>query len=331
MKLFKQITAILSAAAILLSLAACGDETPAETTTSAEATTSAITAELTEETSTDATTSAPETTLESTTAETSTEAPTTTTTTTTATTATTTKATTTTTKKATTTKKPTTTKKVTTTKKPTTTKAFVAPTSKADIVKLYNAATATAATSKPGYSKTKSTSLTSLDMGALAKIEAVRSTIGNFLGEGTTNSTVNKGTFDGNSLVKSTLTADDVSSATCTLSSDKKFYVVTLVVKDETNPIKGSSKLSKFTKDFKDNNEIKSGLAEAGASVGTLNITTSNVKIVAKISVDGNKLSSLVHSFKMSAKLQKVKYSIVSVNEASANLETRVMYSSFKY
>lgn len=187
------------------------------------------------------------------------------------------------------------------------------------------------ASKKPGYSKTKSTTLTSLEMGALARIEAVRSTIGDFLGEGTTNSTVSKGSFDGNSLVKSTLSADDVSSATCTLSSDKKYYTVTIIVKGESNPIKGSSKLSKFTKDFKDNNEIKSGLAEAGASVGTLDISTSDVKIVAKISVDGNKLSSLTHSFKMQANLKKVKYTIVSVNEASANLETKVTYSSFKY
>jgi hypothetical protein len=159
----------------------------------------------------------------------------------------------------------------------------------------------------------------------------VRGAIGDFLGEGTSNSTVSKGAFDGNSLVKSSITADDVSSATCTLSSDKKYYTVTIVVKGESNPIKGNSKLSKFTKDFKDNNEIKSGLADVGASVGSIDIATSDVKIVAKISVDGNKLSSLTHSFKMDATMKKVKYTIVSVNEAKASLETTVTYSSFKY
>ena len=43
MKLFKQITAILSAAAMLFSLAACGDENPVETTTSTTAQTVAST------------------------------------------------------------------------------------------------------------------------------------------------------------------------------------------------------------------------------------------------------------------------------------------------
>lgn len=319
MKLLKKITAVFTAAAMLLIFASCGKEKEEITTApaSTESTTAAETsaAEATEASTAAETTAAEETTAEETTAEPTTKAPETTT------------------QKATsapTTVKPTS-KPATTAKATTTQKAVSAPTSKADIVKLYNDATAKAATAKPGYSKTKSTVLSSLEMGALSKLDVVRTAIGDFLGEGTSTEKVSKGKFDGKSLVKSSLTASDVTSADCTLSSDKKYYTVTLTVKNETNPIKGKSILSKFTNDFKDNNEIKAGLDEAGASVGTLNINTRDVKIVAKISVDGNRLVSLTHSFKMKADLKKVKYTIVSVNEASANLETKVTYSDFKY
>ncbi|MDO4495166.1 MAG: hypothetical protein Q4B62_05185 [Clostridiaceae bacterium] len=325
MKLLKKITAVFTAAAMLLIFASCGKEKEETTTspTSAEVTTAAETsaAETTEADTTAETTAAEETTAEPTTAEETTSEPTT-------------KAPETTTQKATsapTTVKPTS-KPATTVKKATTTQKTVsAPTSKADILKLYNDATAKAAKSKPGYSKTRSTVLSNLEMGALSKLDVVRTAIGDFLGEGTSSEKVSKGKFDGKSLVKSSLTASDVTSADCTLSSDKKYYTVTLTVKNETNPIKGKSSLSKFTNDFKDNNEIKAGLDEAGASVGTLNINTRDVKIVAKISVDGNRLVSLTHSFKMKADLKKVKYTIVSVNEASALLETKVTYSDFKY
>ena len=85
-----------------------------------------------------------------------------------------------------------------------------APTKKEDIVKLYNTAASVASTSKPGYKKSNDTVLSNLNMGALAKISAVRDTVGNFLGEGSTSETVKKGSFDGKKLVKSTLKASDV-------------------------------------------------------------------------------------------------------------------------
>lgn len=316
MKLIKKITAALTAAAMLLIFASCGDKDTAESTYAPTASEASTVSETYAATTAEAETTAEAATQEETTTEPTTKEPETTT------------------QKATsvpTTVKPTAKPTATTQKATTTQKPVAAPTSKADILKLYNTATANAATAKPGYSKTKSTVLSSLEMGALSKLDVVRTAIGDFLGEGTSSEKVGKGKFDGKSLVKSSLAASDVTAAECSLSNDKKYYTVTITVKNETNPIKGKCILGKFTNDFKDNNEIKAGLDEAGASVGNMNISTSNVKIVAKISVDGNRLVSLTHSFKMKAVMQKVKYTIVSVNEATANIETKVTYSDFKY
>ena len=218
------------------------------------------------------------------------------------------------------------------TTKPQTTKPDVtAPSSKADIIKLYNTALSGASTAKPGYSKTVNTTMSNINMGALSKISAVKEVVGDFLGEGKTSSTVKKGSFDGTSLVKSTLKEADITSATCKLSSDKKYYTVEITVKNETNPLKKSSALGRFTKDYKDVDEIKSCMSEAGAKVESITVKTSGVKITAKIAIDTNRLVSLTHTFKMSASLTNVKYSIAKVKTATADLSTTVSYSDFKY
>ena len=324
MNIFKRTAAFLSAALIMLSFAACSGKTDSgNTTTSAVQTTQAQpettvqevseteskseTVATTEAQTTEAPTTEAPTTTEPTTATPTTQAPTTA-------------------KPVTTTKKPTTTAKPTTTKK-----AVTAPTSKKDIVNLYNSAAANAAKAKPGYTKSRTTSLKNLKMGALANISVVRETVGNFLGEGSSTETVKKGSFDGKSLVKSSLKESDITSATCKLSEDKKYYIVSITVKNETNPLKGKSALGRFTNDFTDINEINSGLAEAGASVGSITIKTTSVTINAKIGVENNRFASLTHNIKMSAVLKDIKYTFVKVNEATSDLETKVVYSDFKY
>ncbi len=316
MKELKKILAVASAFAIMFSLAACnGDEEPTvsltETKTTEESTTAGLIMPETEpateitttETTTQVSTTAPVT-------EATTEAPT---------------------------EAVTAGVNVTQAVKPevnaTTTEAAKAtvPSSKADIVKLYNGATATASKYKPAYKKSVNTTLSDFEMGALSRFDFIRGAIGSFLGEGKMDSAVSKGDFDGSSLCLSTLKASDVSSASCSLSSDGKYYIVKITVKNETNPLKGSSAIGRFTRDYKDANEIKAGLEEVGASVGKMTVKTSSVVIEAKISVDSGRFSSIKHSFRMSAEMENVKYSVVKVNKASAKLATTVTYSSFKY
>lgn len=285
---------------------------------------SALNGSTSSETETTTETTASETETEATTTETetaTTEAPTTTTTTTKKET-TTEKKTTTTTKKATTT-----TKKATTTTKP----AVTAPTKVSDILSIYNSATAKVNSGKAGYTKKRNTTLSNLQMGALANISVVREAVGDFMGEGSETKTVAKGKTDKDGLKVSTLTSADVTSATCKLSSDKKYYEITINVKNETNPSKSGSALSKFTNDFKDPAEMKAGMQEAGASVDSISTSTSNVVITCKISVDGNKFSTLNQKLKMNAKLTKIKYTIVTVQNASGDLTTDVTYSNFVY
>lgn len=309
MKELKKIIAVASALAIMFSLAACnGDEEPTvsltETKTTEESTTAGLVMPEETEPVTEVITS------ESTTETATTEAPT----------------------EAVTagvnvTQAPETETNVTTTAPPKKT----APSSKADIVKLYNDATATASKNKPGYSKSVNTTLSNFEMGALSRFDFIRGAIGSFLGEGKMDSVVSKGDFDGSSLCRSTLKASDVTSATCSLSPDGKYYIVKITVKNETNPLKGSSAIGRFTRDYKDANEIKAGLEEVGAGVGKMTVKTSSVVIEAKISTENGRFSSLKHSFRMSAEMTDVKYSVVKVNKASAKLATTVTYSSFKY
>lgn len=332
MNIFKRTAAFLSAALIMLSFDACSGKTDnGDTTTTAAETTQAQPETTAQDTSVSESTAETTAMTEAQTTEAqTTEAPTTVAPTTQA--PTTAKPVTTT--KAPTTKAPTTkaTTKPTTTKKPATTKkAVTAPTSKKEIVNLYNSAAANAAKAKPGYTKSRTTSLNNLKMGALANISVVRETVGNFLGEGSSTETVKKGSFNGKSLVKSSLKESDVTSATCTLSKDKKYYIVNITVKNEKNPLKGKSALGRFTNDFTDINEINSGLAEAGASVGSITINTTSVTINAKIGVENNRFASLTHNIKMSAVLKDIKYTFVKVSEATSDLETKVVYSDFKY
>ncbi len=213
----------------------------------------------------------------------------------------------------------------------TTAKSEKVPSTKAEIVALYNDATAQAKTAKPGYKKLVNTQVKNLQMGALAKIKIVRTTIADFLGEGTTSYNVQKGKFSGTDLKVSTLTEGDVSDATCKLSSDGKYYEITITVKNGKNLSKKSSSLGKFTADYKDAEEIRQGLIDADASVGTINYWTTSVVIKAKISVDGHRFDSLSHTLRMSAELYDVKYSIAKVSKATTDLATDVTYSSFNY
>lgn len=206
----------------------------------------------------------------------------------------------------------------------------VVPTEKADIVALYNEATAKAKSAKPGFKKTVTTALNDLKMGALASIDLVRETVGDFLGEGTETVTVAKGKAS-DAILKSTLTTADVTSATCKLSADGKYYEVTIDVKAEKNPLKNKSALNKFTNDYKDINEMRAGLEEAGAAVETIDIQVKIATIKAKIAVDNKALNAVDYTISSDAYLTNVKYLIAKVKVVTGNIYTTVKYTGFAY
>ncbi len=297
-KVLFSVLAVLLAAAMVVSFAACGDNETPETTTVADAEADATTAGdvVDETTAAEADTTAAEgdtTAVDATEAATDADA--------------------------------------TTVEGETTTATDVAvPADKAAIVALYNEASAKAVSAKPGYKKTVTTKLNDLKMGALAKIDLVRETVGDFLGEGTETATVAKGKAS-KEIVKSTLTAADVANATCKLSADGKYYEVTITVKNEKNPLKGKSALNRFTNDYKDINEMRAGLEEAGAAVETIDITVKTATIKAKIAVDTKAFSSVDYTISSDAYLTNVKYTIAKVKVVTGNIYTTVKYSGFAY
>ncbi len=307
MKNVKRILALLSAAVMLFGFASCkGSDEPTATTAPVS------TASVTESTTAEETTTVPETTVpETTTAEETTPAPTT---------------------AAPATTKAVTTKKATTTKKAETTKAAVkAPTDKAQILKVFNDASAKVVSAKPGFTKKVVTTVPNLEMGALAKIKIVRETISSFLGEGSSTVSVAKGKSNSSQYVKSTLKASDLTKATCKLSADGKTYDIVLTVKNEQNPLKGKSALGRFTKDYKDAAEIKQGLDEAGVTLDSLTMTTTSVVITAKVDAASGHFISLKYDVKTDAKMSNVKYTVARVKVATGKMVNSVTFSNFKY
>ena len=205
----------------------------------------------------------------------------------------------------------------------------VVPTDKAEIVALYNEATAYAKTAKPGFSKTVTTELQNLEMGAIGKLDMVRDAVGGFLGEGTETIKVAKGKAT-DEIVKSTLSAADVTAAKCKLSADGKYYEVEITVKNETNPLKGKSALNKFTNDYKDVNEMHEGLKGEGASAETITCTVKTATIKAKIAVADKSFSALDYTIKIDALLEKVNY-VLTVKQATGTIYTTAKYANFAY
>lgn len=215
------------------------------------------------------------------------------------------------------------------TTKPSTTYPTVIPSSIADIAEIYNYATTLVESSKPGFKKINNTQLQNLEMGAIGKLDIVRESFGTFFNEGSETITINKGS-ECTELVKSTLTANDILSATCKISNDGKFYEIIIVVKPETDPDKSNSILSKYTNDFKDINEIQYALNSEGASSETINSEVKEATITAKISVSDLTLYSVEHNIKIDMLFNKLNY-IVTVKQASLTVCTNVSYSDFIY
>ncbi len=217
-----------------------------------------------------------------------------------------------------------------------------APTSTADIVALYNNAVNSAYNAKAGFSKERSTDNEKLD--ASAVLSAFKSLVYQFMGVGAENKyteTVTKGKWESDAkkhyLRKSTLTAADVTGATCTPKGNQ--YTVVLNVKGGNS--KGSES-EKFTnapidkcgicvgKEDKGYYDHKTGEviydAIAGTYAGaTIEESYKNAKIVAVIDGATGNLVSL-----------KVEYDIavaidIGIGSGDATATTHIIYKDFKY
>ena len=124
----------------------------------------------------------------------------------------------------------------------TTTEAKKAPTDKAEILKIYNDATAKVVNNKIAYKKTRETKEGIYDAGVALK--AVKNIVYGFMGIGAENvKTYDANKNDGNYskyLTASTLTPNDIESATATLNDDGS-YDITIKVKPGSSYIDGGN------------------------------------------------------------------------------------------
>lgn len=329
----KKIISIALIAAVMLCAAACGKE-DGETTTAAlpvGATTAvtqimtqaeSLTADIPTETHSEAQTTAEITTTTQTTTAvvTTTAAPTTA-------------------KPVTTTKKA-----VTTTKAPATTAAKT-PATTDEILTVFNKAVSGAVSSKAGYTKKRTTTISSFSPENIFKLplvgDTVKEVVYDFLGCGTVSSTAVKGkTSKPAQLKASALKASDITSATCELK--KGSYDITLKLKNgsSTASASGSSALDRSpictgtgdNKDFdhKTAENIYTGITGADASVKAVSESYSNAVVKATVDAASGRLTRLTVSFKFDVNLTQVKY-VVKIGDCNGKASTTVDYSAFKY
>ncbi len=307
----KKFAAIIITLAMLLALASCGTKTETETTTAEE-----TTEEITEatETSAETTVAADEVKEDSTAPEESTS-------------------------EAVTDKKDDETKS---SEKEESTTKLAAPSTKAEIIAVYNDAVNNAYNKKAGFKKNRYTDNAQFDMSLALK--AFKSLVEKFVGIGDENKyseTVTKGKWDEDTkryyLRKSTLTENEVESAT--VKEDGKYYIVTL------NIVEGNSIGNKDTQTTsapldrcgicvgnEDKNYYDHKTAEviydaiAGTYEGaSIKESYSNAKAVAKINAETGELVSLTVTFDITVGID------ISIGSGTASGTTHVQYSDFKY
>ncbi len=297
----KKLLALLLAVAMLLSFAACGEKEPeTETTTAAETTTQA-------DEPVDATTAAAEETSSS--AEESSEAPS---------------------------------EEASAAEESSAAAIEAAPTEKADIIALYNDAVNSAFDAKAGFSKTRSTDNEKLNAGAVLK--AFKSLVYQFMGVGAENKyteNVTKGNWDADTkrhfLRKSTLSANDVTAASCKATGDD--YTIVLSVKGGNS--KGS-KDQKFTNapidkcgicvgnEDKGYYDHKTGEVIYDAIAGTyagakIEEKYSNAKITAVVDGATGNLVKLTVEFDIDVAID------IGIGSGTATASTHINYTGFKY
>lgn len=297
----KKLIALLMAAMLIFSFAACGKEEPEETT--AEETTEAI-IEETEEATEAEVTEAAEGEAEATEAEAAEE-----------------------------------------TTEAEAAEEVTAPTDKEEIVNLFNDSVNGAVAAKAGFSKARKTELLVFSPDNLFNLpivgETVKNTVYDFLGVGTINATNAKGqTADPALLKRSTLSAGDVSSATCTVNNGVYDITLNLNSGNSTETSYGNTALDRSPIctgagdnsgfDHKTGENYYSGINNGESSCTGVTESYNNAVIKAKVDAESGKITSLIVTFNFSADLKGIKYKI-TIGDASGKAATTVTYSNFNY
>ena len=216
------------------------------------------------------------------------------------------------------------------------------PSSKEDIVDLYNKSVNKVVTDKAGYSKERTTTVSELDAGSYTSMAG--GIVKDFLGEGTQTVKNSKGTAK--HLKASTLTASDVKSATCELNGNN--YAITLYLEDGASSAtkaskKDTSAIAKSglvtgksvsnTVDYINSECIYASVTAEKVNVEKINATNTNAKIVIVIDAETGNMISYTASFEWSAVIENlsVKFPPVKIDKATGKALTSVVISDFKW
>lgn len=217
------------------------------------------------------------------------------------------------------------------------------PQTPAEVVAYYNNAVNKVIASKVGYSKSRVTSLDSLEGGALLKIQLVVDMVNDFLGVGTTDYKNEKGKAE--YLSKANLSVNDLTAANITEADG--VYTITLGLKNgqsqasgsgatDTSPLGRSGLFAgqgdKIAFDYKNSENIHTainGVDNCTADSAKEQVT--NAKIVATIDKETGNMISLTVSWNWAVQLTNVKYTVVNVATANGTATSTVKVTDFKW
>ena len=211
-----------------------------------------------------------------------------------------------------------------------------------EILTLYNDAVNKAVTEKAGYTKERTTTVTSLDAGSYTSVAG--GLVKDFLGEGTNKVTNTKGTAK--HLTKSTLAVSDLTKAKYELSDTT--YTITLYLKDGSSSATSSSKtdssaIAKIglisgtsatnTIDYINSSSIYTTIINEGVGVDKVSAKNTNATVVIVVERSTGKLISYTAAFDWTAEITNVsvKFPPVKLSKATGAAHTAVELSNFKW
>lgn len=215
------------------------------------------------------------------------------------------------------------------------------PTSVQGVLDLYNNSINKVISEKAGYTKSRTTTINTLDGGALLKIQLVVDMVHDFLGSGTTDYTNEKGKAE--YLSKASLTKDDLSAVD--IQEADGLWVITLGLKpgqsqasgagsSDTTPIQRSGlyvgKGDKKAFDYKSSENIYTainGVAKAESAKETVTRTS----ITAKIDPATGNIVELTIDWDWNVQLTNVSYSVATVKSAKGTATSKVVVKDFQW
>ncbi len=217
------------------------------------------------------------------------------------------------------------------------------PTGAAEITAYYNNAINKVVNSKAGFNKNRTTVMNTLEGGMLMKLQLVKDMVYDFLGVGSKDWNNAKGKQE--NLSKASLSASDVTSASCTEKNG--VYTITMTLKDGASSANASAKSDtsplgksgvyagqgdKIAFDYKNAENIYTainGVEDTSAESASQKVT--GAKITATVDAKTGNLISLTVTWNWHVDLTTVKYTAFSIKSATGDATTTVKLTNVKW